>query len=77
MATLLKRLTAAGGSLMLAAVNPKVREYLDRGGLTEQIGEQNVFWSADQAIIAAEALGCAYCQAEPATALNPSLAPAT
>ena len=61
-----KRLQAEGGVLMLAGVNDKVRSYLDRGGLTELIGSQNIFWSADQAIVAAEALGCAYCQAEPA-----------
>jgi SulP family sulfate permease len=64
MAALHKRLQAAGGSLMLAAVNDKVRAYLDRAGLTDQIGAHNIFWSADQAIVAAEALGCRYCQAE-------------
>ena len=63
MAALHKRLQAAGGRLMLAAVNDKVRAYLDRGGVSELIGEQNIFWSADQAIVAAEALGCPYCQA--------------
>jgi SulP family sulfate permease len=63
-AALHKRLQAAGGRLMLAAVNDKVRAYLDRGGLSELIGEQNIFWSADQAIVAAEALGCPYCSAK-------------
>jgi SulP family sulfate permease len=64
MAALHKRLQAAGGLLMLAAVNDKVRAYLDRGGMTELIGEHNIFWSADQAIVAAEAMGCPHCQAE-------------
>jgi SulP family sulfate permease len=64
MAALHKRLQAAGGSLMLAAVNDKVRAYLDRGGMTELIGGHNIFWSADQAIVAAEAMGCPHCQAE-------------
>ncbi len=59
-----QRLRAAGGVLMLAAVNDKVRAYLERAGLTELIGENHIFWSADQAIVAAEALGCAHCQAE-------------
>lgn len=59
-----QRLRAAGGVLMLAAVNDKVRAYLERAGLTELIGEGHIFWSADQAIVAAEALGCAHCQAE-------------
>jgi SulP family sulfate permease len=64
MAALRKRLQAAGGELMLAAVNDKVRAYLDRGGLTGLIGEQNIFWSADQAIVAAERLECQYCRTE-------------
>jgi hypothetical protein len=37
---------------------------LEQGGLLEEIGEHNIFWSADQAIVAAEAHGCAYCKAE-------------
>ena len=61
MAALQKRLKAAGGVLMLAAVNDKVLAYLRRGGLTEEIGEDRIFWSADQAIIAAEELPCPYC----------------
>ena len=32
--------------------------------LTELIGTENIFWSADQAIVAAEALSCPYCQTE-------------
>ncbi len=64
MAALRRRLQDAGGVLMLAAVNDQVRAYLDRGGLTELIGERHIFWSADQAIVAAEALGCPHCQAE-------------
>ncbi len=78
MTALRKRLNAAGGVLMLAAVNDKVRTMLDRGGLTELIGAENIFWSADQAIVAAEALSCPYCQAEQQNRLtipsNPSTA---
>jgi len=65
-----QRLRAAGGVLMLAAVNDKVRAYLERAGLTELIGENHIFWSADQAIVAAEALGCAHCQAEALVAVK-------
>lgn len=44
-----------GGQLLLCAVQPAVRRVLDRARLTEEIGEQNFFWSADQAILAASA----------------------
>jgi sulfate permease, SulP family len=78
MTALRKRLNAAGGVLMLAGVNDKVRTMLDRGGLTELIGAENIFWSADQAIVAAEALSCPYCQTEQQNRLtipsNPSTA---
>jgi SulP family sulfate permease len=64
MGRLLERLKAQGSTLMLAGVHPDVKYTLDKGGLTEEIGEHNFFWSADQAIVAAEARGCAYCKAE-------------
>ncbi len=44
---------ACGGELMLCAVQPAVREMLDRSRLTEEIGEHNIFWAADAAIIEA------------------------
>jgi hypothetical protein len=43
---------------------------LERGGLLEAIGAQNVFWSADQAIVAAEQRGCTHCRAEQGTSLK-------
>ncbi len=49
----------------------------DRGGLTELIGAENIFWSADQAIVAAEALSCPYCQTEGQTAPVQGLAAAS
>ncbi len=55
------RLTAKGGTLMLAGVHEDVRQMLKRGGLMEAIGENNFFWSADQAIVEAERRGCKYC----------------
>lgn len=42
-----------GGELLLAAVQPAVREMLDRSKLTTEIGAHNFFWSADRAILAA------------------------
>jgi uncharacterized membrane protein len=59
---------------MLAGVHPDVKYTLDKGGLTEAIGEHNFFWSADQAIVAAEERGCAYCKAEQQATVT-SLAP--
>jgi SulP family sulfate permease len=44
-----------GGELLLAAVQPAVREMLDRSKLTAEIGAHNFFWSADRAILAANA----------------------
>ena len=41
-------------SLALAGVQPGVMRMFDRSGLTDAIGQANFFWSADQAILAAE-----------------------
>ncbi|NJM42497.1 MAG: SulP family inorganic anion transporter [Anaerolineae bacterium] len=41
-----------GGELLLCAVQPGVKKMLDRAGLTQEIGEDKFFWSADQAILA-------------------------
>jgi SulP family sulfate permease len=64
MGRLLERLKAQGSLLMLAGTHPDVQQTLEKGGLLEEIGKDNIFWSADQAIVAAEARGCAYCKAE-------------
>lgn len=44
----------SGKALMLAGVQPSVMRYLERGGLDEEIGKENFFWSSDRAILAAE-----------------------
>jgi sulfate permease, SulP family len=49
------KMVGCKGTLMLCAVQPAVRHVLDRSRLTEEIGAQNFFWSADQAIMAANA----------------------
>ena len=41
-----------GGELLLCSMQPAVRQIFDRAHLTSEIGEQNFFWSADQAILA-------------------------
>ncbi len=48
-------LTAQGKTLMMAAMHPKVMRMLERAGLDEIIGKENFFWSADRAILVAEA----------------------
>ena len=45
-----ENLKHAGKSLMLAGVQPSVMRYLERGGLDEEIGKENFFWSSDRAI---------------------------
>jgi SulP family sulfate permease len=42
--------TAKDGTLLLCAVQPEVRAVLDRAKVTEEIGKENFFWSADEAI---------------------------
>lgn len=46
-----ERLARTGATLMLAGLQVEVRRMLERGGVLAVIGEQNVFWSADQAIM--------------------------
>ena len=48
-------LAAQGKTLMLAAMHPKVMRMLERAGLDVIIGKENFFWSADRAILVAEA----------------------
>jgi SulP family sulfate permease len=55
------RLHQQGGTLMFAGVHDSAREMLERGGLVEAIGQENFFWSSDQAIVEAEKRGCQFC----------------
>jgi len=48
------RLAAGGCRLLLAALQPSVRAMMQRGGLLDEVGADNVFASADQAIVAAD-----------------------
>ncbi len=56
-----ERLHSQGGTLMFAGVHENARGMLERGGLLEDIGVENFFWSSDQAIVEAERRGCQFC----------------
>jgi sulfate permease, SulP family len=57
-----ERLHKQGGTLMFAGVHDNARQMLERGGLHEVIGDNNFFWSSDQAIVEAETRGCRFCE---------------
>jgi SulP family sulfate permease len=61
MLALNERLKHRGATLILAGVHDDVKRMMERGGLAAAIGVDNIFWSADQAIVAAEERGCRYC----------------
>jgi len=56
-----ERLHKQGGTLMVAGIHDNARNMLERGGLVQTIGEENFFWSSDQAIVEAEKRGCKFC----------------
>ena len=64
-----EQLREQGGVLMFAGVHRNSMRMLERAGLVEEIGRENFFWSSDQAIVAAEARGCQFCEAAPAKAM--------
>ncbi len=51
---LIERVEANGGRVYLSGLNDPVRLYLERAGIVKHLGEDHVFWSGDQAIIAAD-----------------------
>lgn len=51
---LIERLEGEGRRVYLSGLARPVREKLERGGIIATLGEDRVFWSADQAIIAAD-----------------------
>ena len=55
------RLHKQGGTLMFAGIHDNVCNIIKRSGLTDVIGEENFFWSSDQAIVEAEKRGCQFC----------------
>jgi SulP family sulfate permease len=54
LAALQEKLHHEGKALMMASVQPKVMQMLERSHLVEAIGRDNFFWSADRAILVAE-----------------------
>jgi SulP family sulfate permease len=56
-----EHLHRAGGHLMLAGVNPRVRVMMERGGIVDAIGRENFFWGSDEAIVEADRRGCPFC----------------
>jgi SulP family sulfate permease len=62
---LYKRLHKQGGTLMFAGMHDNARTMMERGGLVEEIGAENFFWSSDQAIVEAEKRGCKFCEQQP------------
>ncbi|MCE9644643.1 MAG: SulP family inorganic anion transporter [Chloroflexi bacterium] len=59
---LYERLHKQGGTLMFAGIHDNARQMMERGGLIHVIGENNFFWSSDQAIVEAERRGCKFCK---------------
>ncbi len=59
-----ERLHKQGGTLMFAGVHDNARQMMERGGLLDVIGENNFFWSSDQAIVEAERRGCGFCEGD-------------
>jgi SulP family sulfate permease len=57
-----ERLHKQGGTLMFAGVHDNARNMMERGGLVQTVGEENFFWSSDQAIVEAEKRGCGFCK---------------
>jgi SulP family sulfate permease len=79
MLALRERLHQAGGTLMISGAHDNVRRIMERGGLLAALGPENIHWSADQAIVAAEQRPCRHCAAagaEPALPL-PALTAST
>jgi sulfate permease, SulP family len=56
-----ERLHKQGGTLMFAGVHENAKQMMERGDLVKIIGEENFFWSSDQAIVEAEKRGCKFC----------------
>ncbi len=55
------RLQKNGGTLMFAGIHDNAKQMMERGGLVKIVGEENFFWSSDQAIVEAERRGCKFC----------------
>ncbi len=61
---LFERLHKQNGILMFSGIHENARNMMERGGLVKLIGEENFFWSSDQAIVEAERRNCKFCKEE-------------
>ena len=52
--SLIERLEGNGNRVYLSGLNEPVRAYLERSGLIQRLGEDRIFWSALEAIMAAD-----------------------
>lgn len=63
---LIRQQRARGGEVLFTSLQPAVRRMLGRAGLIDLIGEQNIYWSAAEAIVAAHnhhaATDCEHCR---------------
>lgn len=63
-----------GGDVLFTSLQPAVRSMLERGGLIERVGEQNIYWNAVEATVTAHNRHmreeCSYCAGMPALAIN-------
>ena len=59
---LFEKLHAKGITLMFSGVHPNVKTMMQRSGLVEQVGENNLFWASDEAIVEADRRGCVLCE---------------
>src|SRR5690606_5124381 len=64
----IQRQEAQGRCVYLSGLARPVREKLERGGVIQTLGEDRVFWSADQAIIAADRRRAELRRLQPSTA---------
>jgi sulfate permease, SulP family len=63
---LIRKQREHGGDVRLTSLQPAVRRMIERAGLIELLNEQNIYWSAVEAIVAAHndhaASDCPHCQ---------------
>jgi hypothetical protein len=63
---LIRKQREHGGDVRLTSLQPAVRRMLERAGLVELLGEQHIYWSAVEAIVAAHndhaANNCPHCR---------------
>jgi SulP family sulfate permease len=71
---LIHRQRARNGDVLLTSLQPAVRRMMERAGLIEVLGEQNIYWNAVEATVVAHArhaaTGCRHCSGLAALTIN-------